>query len=95
MVMVAVIMRSFQRLQSSGNVDAKAAIGHVAVVYLRVPGERSGKGKITVSVDGRSHEYEAVTAGKELPTGVDCRVVRMIGNGTFEVVALEELGDEA
>jgi len=89
MFLVAFLMRMFQRLASSGNVKPENAVGKTARVYLRVPAERSGKGKITVRVQDRSMEYEAVTRGPELPTGSECRIVEMITEGTFEVASLK------
>ena len=89
MVFVAAMMRFFVRMGSSGNIDPTAAVGRTARVYLRIPGARAGKGKITVSMQDRSVEFEAITAGKELPTGSDCRIVGMITQDTFEVAGLE------
>ena len=87
MVLVAWIMAFFRRLTASGNVDAKGAIGATAQVYLRIPANRSGRGKIQVQVQGREVELEAVTAGDEIPTGSACRVLRQVTQGVFEVEA--------
>lgn len=90
MVFVAFIMRMFQRMHSQGNVDPRNAVGKTARVYLKVPGGHGGKGKITVSVQGRSMEFEAVTSGVEIPSGGTCRIVGMTTEDTFEVTTLED-----
>jgi len=89
MLLIAFLMRFFQRMASSGNVQPHQAVGKTAQVYLKVPAERSGKGKITVRVQDRSMEFDAVTKGPELPTGSECRVVEMITESTFEVAPLD------
>lgn len=89
MLTVAWLMRFFRRMSESGTTNLEHAIGNAATVYLRIPGSRAGKGKIHVSVDGRTLELGALTAGDELPTGSQCRVVAMIAQDTFEVTALE------
>ena len=90
MLVVALLLRMQTRLQSQGNVDPRNAEGEIARVYLRIPSENQGHGKITVKVQGRSAEYAAFTNGPELPTGASVRVVRMTAPGTFEVVSLTE-----
>ena len=80
---------SFQsKLYSQGNLDPKQAVGSTARVYLRIPGQHSGKGKITVSIQGRTHEFSASTAGAEIATGREVKVVRQITQDTFEVEGL-------
>jgi hypothetical protein len=88
MVLVAWMLTSLKKLSSSGNVDPKNAVGATAQVYLRIPAHHSGQGKITVSIQGRSMQYAATTAGAELPTGSTVRVERMTTDGTFEVAPL-------
>ncbi len=88
MVFVAVMMRFFKRLHSSGTLNPESAVGKTARVYLKIPGAHAGKGKITVTVQGRSVEFDAMTSGGELPTGSECRVVSMISEGIFEVAPL-------
>lgn len=88
MLFVAWIMSMMVKLHSEGNIDPTNAVGTTGKVYLRVPGEHSGKGKVTVTLQGRSQEFEAVTAGPELTTGSQVKVVRMTSPNTFEVEAL-------
>ena len=88
MLVVAWIMSLQSKMYSEGNVQPKNALGKAAKVYLRIPAENSGRGKITVAIQGRTHEFSAFTQGVELPTGSDVRVVSMTSENTFEVEAL-------
>lgn len=90
MVAVAWLMHLQSKLQSKGNLEPQRAVGKTARVYLRIPAENQGHGKITVKVQGRSVELNAFTRGAELPTGATCRVVQMTTPDTFEVVSLKE-----
>jgi hypothetical protein len=90
MVLVAWVLHLQLRLASRGNVEPKNAIGETATVYLRIPAKRAGQGKITVSIQGRTHEFLAVTAGPAIPTGDAVRILSMPTAGTFEVVPLNE-----
>lgn len=85
MLLVAWLFSLQRNLAQEGTVDPALAVGLPAKVYLRVPGQRSGQGKVTVSLQGRTVEFTAVTAGAELPTGSDARIVRQIDSTTFEV----------
>ena len=78
-----------RKLDSSGNLDPAQAEGSTARVYLTVPAQNSGRGKITVELQGRTAEFSAFTLGDELPTGSQVRVVRMASPGVFEIAALE------
>lgn len=89
MGVVAWLFSLQRKLYSEGNVDPANAVGQCGRVYLRIPANHAGKGKITVSVQGRSKQYEATTAGPELPTGCEVRVLRMTTPTSFEVAALE------
>lgn len=89
MLFAVAYLFSFQRkLYSQGNLDPRNAVGQTARVYLRIPAQNSGKGKITVSIQGRTVEFTACTAGIELATGSEVRVVKQITPDTFEVEPL-------
>lgn len=83
---VAYLMSLLNRLQSRGNVNAANAVGQMGKVYLRIPGERTGSGKVNVVVQGRMLECKAITAGPEIPTGSEVRIVGTAGANTLEVV---------
>ncbi len=85
MYIVHWVMLSLYRLRSDGTARIRTAIGKEAVVYLRIPGKNSGLGKVTVSIQGRTMEYSARTAGDAIPTGASVSVVRVQGADTLEV----------
>ena len=87
---VAWLMAGLSKLQSSGTVDIRNSIGSAAKVYLSIPGNHQGRGKVTVAVQGRTVEAKAVTAGKELKTGSMVRIVGAPAADTLEVVSLDE-----
>ena len=79
------------KLYSQGNLDPGRAVGRVARVYLRIPAGGQGKGKVTVALQGRSEQFDAVSSTAceaDLPTGSEVRVVRMLTPGSFEVEPL-------
>jgi membrane protein implicated in regulation of membrane protease activity len=86
--LMAWLMRSLHRLNAQGNVRVHNAIGQPARVYLTIPGNRAGAGKVTVSLQGRTMEYAAVTGAGDLPTGAAVRVVGIVGGNMLEVAPL-------
>lgn len=86
--MIAWLMSLYRKLDEKGNVDPSRAVGKTAKVYLRIPPKREGKGKVTVLIQGRELQFEAVTAGEELSTGSECRLLKMTTQNTFEVEPL-------
>ena len=89
MFLVAWLMSQLRKLYSQGNLDPNNAVGKFATVYLKIPAERAGFGKITVSIQGRSVQFSAQTTGPELPTGSQVRVVRRTTDNSFDVSAIE------
>lgn len=73
------------RLQSDETVDPRRSVGCTGSVYLRVPAARSGVGKVQISQQGRTMEYEAVTRGGELQVGEAIVVVGHVESDTVEV----------
>lgn len=85
--LVAQIMQSLIKLKADGTARVDRAVGRTGTVYLRVPGSHTGPGKVHLSLQNRTVEYQAVTAGGELPTGTPVRVVGVVNSDTVEVVA--------
>jgi len=61
------------------------AMDKTAEVYLTIPGNKKGKGKIMISVKGSFHELEAITESDAIESGASVRVVK-IENGNLLVV---------
>ena len=85
MFLVAWVMRGLSRLQASGTIDVRNAVGASGTVYLRVPGGRAGRGKVTVEVQGRSMEFPAITDGNTLETGTSVTVESVEGDDLLKV----------
>ncbi|MHC5054466.1 MAG: hypothetical protein ACYTKD_07095 [Planctomycetota bacterium] len=89
-VSVAIITKllaALLRLQSSGTISLKNAIGQDGTVYLRIPAD--GTGKVQVEVQERLMVLEAVSAGKaELKTDDKVKVVGIVGGRTLRVKKL-------
>jgi len=83
--LVGLLMMQLNRLRASGTVDIQNAIGVEAKVYLAVPAKKSGEGRVTVPLQGRTHQFKAITKGSEIPSGQLCRVVAVHGGDTVEV----------
>jgi hypothetical protein len=92
MLGVAVTMRSLLRLESDGSINIYGAIGAAATVYLPIPGDKAGAGKVTLALQGRTVEYQAVTAeGTVLPTGMAVVIVDVHNSDTVEVAPLPSI----
>lgn len=67
------------KLQSSGTIPLKNAIGCEGTVYLTIPA--GGYGKVTITVNNRLREFDATSRDKaELKTGASIRVVATSGD---------------
>lgn len=79
------IMRQLMRLESAGNFTYQQCVGLPADVYLRIPAQRSGTGKVQVSVEGSVHELDAVTDGPLLPSGTKVTIKGLADGRTLIV----------
>ncbi len=59
--LVALAFKAIFKLESSGNLDYANSIGKTGTVYMRVPKSKSGKGKVTMIIQERLVEADAVT----------------------------------
>jgi membrane protein implicated in regulation of membrane protease activity len=90
--LVALVMLLFKWLtgmQESGTINVyKSAVDCQGTVYLTIPGERAGEGKVQITIQGAVREYEAVTDGDAIKTGTPIKVTEVINN---TILLVEEL----
>lgn len=87
---VAKILQVVLRLQYSGNVSLENAIGLSGDVYVRIPAHSSGKGKITMTLQERFVEVDALNRSEEpLATGRKVRVVGLADENTVIVKPID------
>lgn len=60
------IINQVQKLAEDNTFKIENVVGKTAEVYLNIPGQKSGKGKVMVSVNGAYHELDAITEGESL-----------------------------
>lgn len=80
-----VIYKQTKKLEHNGAFQIDDVKGTTVSVYLRIPAQGSGKGKVQVSQNGSVHELDALTDGEEIPSGAKVKVVEIVDNETVKV----------
>lgn len=96
MLLVAAVMYMFNwlgKMQQSGNIDVfKSAPGCNGKVYLTVPAERKGTGKVQITINGSVREYDAVTdSDSDIRTGTAIKVTEVLDSYTLLVEEINSL----
>ena len=86
LVGVGFAMRGISKLQCSGNLVKEKLTVMTATVYVTVPAARSGRGKITLTAQGKFTELDAVTDDED-KLSVDTPVRILSYEEDFVVVA--------
>ena len=85
------LMQRLYRLRHDGSQRIERSIGQSATVYIPIPPNQSGSGKVQLEMQGRIVEYAAMTSEAEkLPTGAKVTVVDFIGPHTLVVAPIRE-----
>jgi hypothetical protein len=84
-VIVAWLMKTMNKLKADGTVRMERAVGKNGTVYLTVPANKAGAGKVTLNLQNRTVEYQAITPAGELPTGAKVVVTAIVSADTVEV----------
>ena len=89
MVTVAYLMYSISKLQEEGNIHIQQALHESGEVYLTIPKNSSGIGKVHINIQGALKEVDAVTHGQEIPTGSKIKVVDILNKNTVLVESIQ------
>lgn len=79
------LMLQIERLNADGTVRIADAVGMTGAVYLKIPANNAGAGKIQINLQDRTVELQAFTAGEEVPTGANVVVLSVVGPDTVAV----------
>ena len=82
------LLKILLKLQKDNTFSITETLNKTASVYLTIPENKSGSGKIQISVRGSYHEIDAITAGERIATGGKVRVVEIVSN---QLVLVEKI----
>jgi membrane-bound ClpP family serine protease len=86
---VAYVLSLFRRMNSSGNVELRDAVGEIGTVYVTIPAGEGEAGAVNVSIGGRQREYRAISEdGKTIKTGKRVKVSAMLDTRTLVVTSV-------
>lgn len=80
-----VIIKQIRRLNQDNTMRIENALGKEAQVYLTIPAQQKGHGKVHISIQHTLRELDAVTTGGVLPTGASVIVVDVLPGGVLVV----------
>jgi membrane protein implicated in regulation of membrane protease activity len=78
-------MKQIQKLAENNSFNILNALNKTAEVYLTIPENKKGKGKIMISVNGTFHELEAMTEKEKIQSGSVVKVVKIENNNILIV----------
>lgn len=82
------IIKQIQKLAEDNSFKISEALHKTAEVYLAIPENRSGKGKVMISIRGSFHELDAITEQAKIPTGATVRIVKIENDSILIVESL-------
>lgn len=80
-----IAMKQIQKLAENNSFDIANTLHKTAEVYLTIPENKKGKGKIIISVNGAFHELEAMTENEKIQSGSVVKVVKIENNNILIV----------
>ena len=76
---------SMKKLSAEGTVRIRQALGKHGTVYVTIPAEESGAGKIQLNLQNRTMEYMAMTSGQAIAPGAKVIVTDIVTSDTVAV----------
>ena len=91
LVFIAKIMQVLMNLQEDGTTNVRNALGQIGQVYIRIPAEEKGMGKVNVTVQEKLCEFDAVTEkGETIKTGEMVYITDVRAGNVLVVEKVEE-----
>ncbi|QNO15425.1 hypothetical protein HYG86_11950 [Alkalicella caledoniensis] len=86
LLVVSALFYFIIKLAYSGTMDIQRAVGATGEVYLPIPANRSGVGKVNITFQGSFRELEAMTdEGRKIPRGAMITVKAVVNNSILLV----------
>lgn len=79
------IKKQTKKLEHNGAFNIEDCVGRTVDVYLRIPAQKGGKGKVQVSLNGSIQEFDAMTEGEAFSSGQKVTVAGVIDGSTLLV----------
>ena len=90
------LISSLSKLNQDGSLRIEASVGKRGRVYLPIPGQHAGEGKIQVKLQGRLVELKAMTSEPDkLPAGARVTISRVLTPMTVEVELIKTTSPSA
>jgi hypothetical protein len=93
MYAVAWLLRVLYSLRADGTVKVERSVGLPGTVYLTIPANKAGEGKVTIKIQDRMMELAAVTSGDVIPTGTAVVVIAVLSPHIIEVAPAAALSE--
>ncbi|MBK8635437.1 MAG: serine protease [Saprospiraceae bacterium] len=71
------VITQVQKLAEDNSFSLDNTLYKKAKVYLTIPGQRKGPGKVSININGAYHELEALTLGEAIPTGEEVLIIKI------------------
>ena len=86
MLLLAVMMKALLKLQEDGSLRIENTVGKSGKIYLTIPSQGQGFGKVNIIVNGQLREFNAMTnEADEIKTGQLVRVVDIVDDRVLVV----------
>lgn len=87
--MFFIIKKQTKKLEHNGAFEIADCIGKTTSVYLRIPAQRRGVGKVQVSINGSILEIDAMTNdGNDIASNSNVRITEVLDNHTVLVSSI-------
>ncbi|GAA5220430.1 NfeD family protein [Membranihabitans marinus] len=91
MFTVVFLVRQFNKFTESGTADFLDLIFEKGDVYLTIPPDKKGKGKIHITLNDSLKEINAITEGPEIKSGEKVRILEIMKDNTLLVEKINQL----